>query len=154
MLLPNDRVLGGRPPPLCRARRGPRCFTVRSNALLEGSTFSLKALDLKRPIREADMARTLPGGDPRYATDFLPRTDGAGCSPGGGGASGSWWPWPRLSRNYVRRSSLEDSGLRGEGSPPVPLPPPACPRAEYSPVNSRAIKPSNSTAFSIDLRLS
>src|SRR3979409_1999867 len=59
MLLPNDRVLGGRPPPLCRARRGPRCFTVRSNALLEGSTFSLKALDLKRPIREADMARTL-----------------------------------------------------------------------------------------------
>src|SRR5258706_2384917 len=57
---------------------------------------SLKALDLKRPIREADMARTLPEGDPRYATDFLPRTDGAGCSPGGGGASGSWWPWPRL----------------------------------------------------------
>ena len=85
MLLPNDRVLGGRPPPLCRARRGPRCFTVRSNALLEGSTFSLKALDLKRPIREADMARTLPEGDPRYATDFLPRTDGTGCSPGGGG---------------------------------------------------------------------
>src|SRR3979411_579474 len=42
------------------------------------------------------MARTLPEGDPRYATDFLPRTDGAGCSPGGGGASGSWWPWPRL----------------------------------------------------------
>ena len=27
-------------------------------------------------------------GDPRYATDFLPRMDGAGC-PGGGGALGS-----------------------------------------------------------------
>src|SRR6266436_2203125 len=44
----------------------------------------------------ADMARTLPEGDPRYATDFLPRMDGAGCPPGGGGASGSWWPWARL----------------------------------------------------------
>ena len=31
------------------------------------------------------MARTLPEGDPRYATDFLPRMDGAGCPPGGGG---------------------------------------------------------------------
>jgi hypothetical protein len=41
------------------------------------------------------MAPTLPEGDPRYATDFLPRMDGAGCSPGGGGAPGSWWPWPR-----------------------------------------------------------
>src|ERR1700704_5316771 len=57
-----------------------------------------------------------------------------------------------FARNYVRRSSLEYSGLRGEGSIPVPLPPPACPRAEYSPVNSRAIKPSNSTDFSIELR--
>src|SRR5438477_11408539 len=44
----------------------------------------------------ADMARTLPEGDPRYATDFLPRIDGASCPPGGVGASGSWWPWPRL----------------------------------------------------------
>ena len=33
---------------------------------------------------------------PRYATDFLPRIDGASCPPGGVGASGSWWPWPRL----------------------------------------------------------
>src|SRR6266849_2990612 len=33
------------------------------------------------------MARTLPEGDPRYATNFLPRMDGAGCPPGGGGAS-------------------------------------------------------------------
>src|SRR3981189_2561513 len=44
----------------------------------------------------ADMARPLPEGDPRYATDFLPSMDGPGCPPGGGGASGSWWPWPRL----------------------------------------------------------
>jgi hypothetical protein len=29
-----------------------------------------------------------------------------------------------FARNYVRRSSLEYSGLRGEGSTPVPLPPP------------------------------
>ena len=36
-----------------------------------------------------DMARTLPEGDPRYATDFLPRMDGAGCPLGGGGALGS-----------------------------------------------------------------
>jgi hypothetical protein len=31
------------------------------------------------------MGPNLLGADPRYATDFLPRTDGAGCSPGGGG---------------------------------------------------------------------
>ena len=29
-----------------------------------------------------------------------------------------------FARNYVRRNSLEYSGLRGEGSTPVPLPPP------------------------------
>src|SRR6476646_1611390 len=29
-----------------------------------------------------------------------------------------------FARNYVRRNSLEYSGLRGEGSNPVPLPPP------------------------------
>jgi hypothetical protein len=29
-----------------------------------------------------------------------------------------------FARNYVRRNSLEYSGLRGEGSIPVPLPPP------------------------------
>jgi hypothetical protein len=32
----------------------------------------------------ADMARTLPEGDPRYVTDFLPRMDGAGCPLGAG----------------------------------------------------------------------
>src|ERR1700716_1252315 len=30
-----------------------------------------------------------------------------------------------FARYYVRRSSLEYSGLRGEGSTPVPLPPPS-----------------------------
>src|SRR5712671_5532956 len=30
-----------------------------------------------------------------------------------------------FARNYVRRNSLEYSGLRGEGSTPVPLPPPS-----------------------------
>ena len=38
---------------------------------------------------DADQRRLgVPEGDPRYATDFLPRMDGAGC-PGGGGALGS-----------------------------------------------------------------
>jgi hypothetical protein len=32
-----------------------------------------------------------------------------------------------FARNYVRRNSLEYSGLRGEGSIPVPLPPPMTP---------------------------
>src|SRR6266436_1978359 len=32
-----------------------------------------------------------------------------------------------FARNYVRRNSLEYSGLRGEGSNPVPLPPPMTP---------------------------
>src|SRR5258706_3919412 len=36
-----------------------------------------------------------------------------------------WRPWPRLCRNYVLQSSLDYAGLRGEGSTPVPLPPPA-----------------------------
>src|SRR5258705_9854338 len=71
-----DRALG------CSHRRVP---AVRCARLCPG-------LGLDR----ADMARTLPEGDPRYATDFLPRMDGAGCPPGGRGASGSWWPWPRL----------------------------------------------------------
>src|SRR6266576_5953217 len=31
-----------------------------------------------------------------------------------------------FARNYVRRNSLEYSGLRGEGSNPVPLPPRSC----------------------------
>jgi hypothetical protein len=66
------------------------------------------------------MARPLPEGDPRYATDFLPRMDGAGAgAPQVHGGLGR-----AFARNYVRRSSLEYSGLRGEGSIPVPLPPP------------------------------
>jgi hypothetical protein len=52
----------------------------------------------------------------------LPRTNCAGpCQ---------WARRPRaalaraLARNHVRQSSLEYAGLRGEGSTPVPLPPP------------------------------
>ena len=73
----------------------------------------------------ADMARTLPEGDPRYVTDFLPRMDGAGC-PLGAGRLGFTYDGlsPRLCRNYVLQSSLDYAGLRGEGSIPVPLPPP------------------------------
>jgi hypothetical protein len=71
------------------------------------------------------MARTLPEGDPRYATDFLPRMDGAGCPPGGGAPQVHGGLGRALARNYVRRNSLEYSGLRGEGSTPGPLPPPA-----------------------------
>src|SRR5258705_3891689 len=59
-----DRALG------CSHRRVP---AVRCARLCPG-------LGLDR----ADMARTLPEGDPRYATDFLPTMDGAGCPPGGG----------------------------------------------------------------------
>jgi hypothetical protein len=55
------------------------------------------------------MVQTLPEGDPRYATDSLPRMDGAGCLPGGGGVSGSWWPWPRLCQE-LRTQEL--AGLR------------------------------------------
>src|SRR3977135_4308450 len=42
-----------------------------------------------------------------------------------------------FARNYVRRSSLDYSGLRGEGWIPVPLPPPACPRSCVLRANSR-----------------
>jgi hypothetical protein len=38
-----------------------------------------------------------------------------------------------FARNYVRRNSLEYSGLRGEGSTPVPLPPPPIFGAPISP---------------------
>src|SRR6266403_3437964 len=62
-----------------------------------GTKRTFKVLRRRSDVEgRADMARTLPEGDPRYATDFLPRMDGAGCPPGGGGASDSWWPWPRL----------------------------------------------------------
>src|SRR5258708_19113889 len=96
---------------------------------LLGTKRTFKVLRRRSDVEgRADMARPLPEGDPRYATDFLPRMDGAGCPPGGGGALGSWWPGRAFPRNYVRRSSLEYSGLRGEGSTPVPLPPPPCSR--------------------------
>src|SRR3979411_957392 len=36
-----------------------------------------------------------------------------------------------FARNYARRSSLGYSGLRGEGSTPVPLPPPYRPKSPY-----------------------
>src|ERR1700716_1549566 len=57
-----------------------------------------------------------------------------------------------FARNYVRRSSLEYSGLRGEGSIPVPLPPPAWPKPCILRLNLLAIKPSTSSDFSSDLR--
>ena len=37
-----------------------------------------------------------------------------------------------LARNHARQSSLEYAGLRGEGSTPVPLPPPSCFKAVFS----------------------
>src|SRR5260221_8080594 len=64
----------------------------------DGTKRTFKVLRRRSDVEgRADMARTLPERDPRYATDFLPRMDGAGRPPGGGGASGSWWPWPFAS---------------------------------------------------------
>src|SRR4030081_3422369 len=57
-----------------------------------------------------------------------------------------------FARNYVRRSSLEYSDLRGEGSIPVPLPPPAWPKLCILRVNLLAFKPSSSSDFSSELR--
>src|SRR5437016_910737 len=55
-------------------------------SLYHGTKRTFKVLRRRSDVEgRADMARTLPQGDPRYATDFLPR-----------GAAGSWWPWPRL----------------------------------------------------------
>src|SRR3979409_2114911 len=52
----------------------------------DGRKRSCKVLRRRSDVEgRADMARTLPEGDPRYATDFLPRMDGAGCPPGGRG---------------------------------------------------------------------
>jgi hypothetical protein len=59
-----------------------------------------------------------------YATDFLPRMDGAGCPRGRGRLGFTYGGLGRaFARNYVLRSSLEYPGLRGEGSNPDPLPP-------------------------------
>ena len=53
---------------------------------LIGTKRTFKVLRRRSDVEgRADMARTLPEGDPRYATDFLPSMDGAGCPPGGGG---------------------------------------------------------------------
>jgi hypothetical protein len=52
----------------------------------------------------------------------------------------------------MRLSTPDYRGLRGEGSIPVPLPPPPCPRLGILRVNSWAINPSNSSYFSFDLR--
>ena len=74
------------------------------------------------------MARTLPEGDPRYATGFLPRNGWCRLPTRGRGAPQVHSGLGRaFARNYVRRNSLEYSGLRGEGSTPVPLPPPEMP---------------------------
>jgi hypothetical protein len=54
--------------------------------------------------------------------------------------------------NSTRLSPLDYSRLRGEGSTPVPLPPPVCRRPCVLQANSRAIKPSNSSDFSFELR--
>jgi hypothetical protein len=61
-------------------------------------------------------------------------------------AGGHWTAPP------PRKRSLEYAGLRGEGLIPVPLPPPACPRPRILRVNSRAIRPRNSSDFSFELR--
>src|SRR5260370_23988858 len=57
-----------------------------------------------------------------------------------------------FARNYVRRNSLEYSGLRGEGSTPVPLPPPAWPKPHILRVSLWAIKPNSGSDFSFELR--
>jgi len=62
-----------------------------------------------------------------------------------------WFPYGGLgrafARNYVRRNSLEYSGLRGEGSTPVPLPPPNHPRQGVLRATSLATKPSIRSYF-------
>src|SRR6266850_4065528 len=55
----------------------------------------------------------------------LPKKDVAGCPPGGGAPQVHGGLGRAFARNYVRRNSLEYSGLPGEGSTPVPLPPPS-----------------------------
>src|SRR5258707_8112984 len=91
----------------------------------DGTKRTFKVLRRRSDVEgRADMARTLPEGDPRYATDFLPRMDGAVCPTGGGASQVHGGLGRAFARNYVRGNSLEYSGLRGEGSTPVPLPPP------------------------------
>src|ERR1700716_1262969 len=56
-----------------------------------------------------------------------------------------------FARNYVRRSSLDYSGLRGEGWIPVPLPPPDQPTQCFLRGISFAIKPSIRSHFQFEL---
>jgi hypothetical protein len=58
-------------------------------------------------------------------------------------------PFPK---DLIRLGPLDYSGLRGEGSIPVPLPPPYWPRPRILWMNSRAIEPCNSSDFSFELR--
>src|SRR5258706_2793905 len=57
-----------------------------------------------------------------------------------------------FARNYCRLDSLGYSGLRGEGSIPVPLPPPAWAGSCILRVSLLAFKPSSSNDFSFELR--
>jgi hypothetical protein len=69
------------------------------------------------------------GGPTGVSARALPRTDCPGPLPVG--------LRPRaalaraLARNHARQSSLEYAGLRGEGSTPVPLPPPLIPATQF-----------------------
>jgi hypothetical protein len=54
-----------------------------------------------------------------------------------------------LSLGSFRSIACNYAGLRGEGSTPVPLPPPAWPKPRVLRVNSLAIKPSSSRDFSL-----
>jgi hypothetical protein len=62
------------------------------------------------------------------------------------------WLHLGLSLGSFRSIACHYAGLRGEGSTPVPLPPPYCPRPRILQVKSRAIRPSNSNDFSFELR--
>jgi hypothetical protein len=54
----------------------------------------------------------------------------------------------RPQRNLIRLGPLDYSGRRGEGSIPVPLPPPAWPKPCILRAHLLAIKPSSSSDFS------
>jgi hypothetical protein len=65
-------------------------------------------------------------------------------------SDGGSWVRPPSKRNLIRLGPLDNSGLRGEGSIPVP-PPPDWPRPCILRANSLAIKLSNSSDFSFGL---
>jgi hypothetical protein len=99
-------------------------------------------------ISRSTAPTALAAGDPHYAPDALSRMDCAGRPPAGLGR-----PPSAFARNQVRQSSLEHLGLRGEGSSPVPLPPPARPKPCILCANL-ATKPICSSDFSFELRTS